>query len=243
MGTVHYSVHRELIQQAVTTGTIQTWNQLVAEQRKLVQDPVLTWYDTYRWLFNFKWRDTNTVNNFLLQLEKKVTPLDCNFFLTLTGELDDELKTAFVWARTPKPYRCEILRSGALQIIVLWAEFERALRNAETAVAADPALSQGKLGDGHHWGKQDTTFPRLAKDYNKRPRPGNYQGGDQESGNNNNSTYRPNNANNTPQGRQVPMAARPRARPSAISTMTVPTATRTWVAMARKITGKYAIAT
>jgi hypothetical protein len=202
MGTVHYSVHRELIQQAVTTGTIQTWDQLVAEQRKLVQDPVLTRYDTYHRLFNFEWRDTDTVNNFLLQLEKKVTALGRNFFLTLTGKLDDELKIAFVWARTPEPHRREIMRSGVLRTIVLWAEFERALRNAETAVTADPALSRGKPGDGHHRGKRDATSPRPAKDFNKRLRPGNYQGGYQ--GSNNNGVYRPNNVNNTPQGRQAP---------------------------------------
>jgi hypothetical protein len=138
MGTVNYSVHRELLQQGVNNLTITTWDQLAEAQRKLVQGPILTRYDTYYRLFNFEWRDSDTVNNFLLQLEKKVTALGRNFFLTPLGGTDDELKIAFVWSKIPDAYRREIMRTGALEHVLVWADFERALRNAEAAVGSDP---------------------------------------------------------------------------------------------------------
>ena len=79
------------------------------------------------------------MNSFLLQLSKKESLLQRSFFKTPSGDDDDEVKIAFVWARLPEAYRRELQRAGPLEAIRTWEDFERAVRNAETAVAPDPS--------------------------------------------------------------------------------------------------------
>ncbi|KAF2827149.1 hypothetical protein CC86DRAFT_406369 [Ophiobolus disseminans] len=124
------------------------YDNLKEEERKLVQDPVLTRFDNYARFFNFEWRDRDSVNNFLLQLSKKESLLTHSFFKIAEGDDDDEFKIAFVWSKIPEAYRREIMRNGALETIAVWAEFERVLRNAETAVKPEPGPSKSRSSTG-----------------------------------------------------------------------------------------------
>ena len=127
MGTIQYKTHRELIQQRINEGVIASWEQLKHEERKLVQDPVLTKYDNYWRFFNFEWRSDDTVNSFLLHLGKKESLLPHSFFKIDDDEDDHELKIAFVWSKIPEAFRREIMRNGVLLTTHIWPEFERAL--------------------------------------------------------------------------------------------------------------------
>jgi hypothetical protein len=166
MGTVQYTVHRELLQQRVNDGVITTWGNLKDEQRKLVQDPVLTRYDNYVRFFNFEWRDSDTVNHFLLQLGKTESVLQHSFFKMPEGDDDDELKIAFVWSKIPELYCREVQRTGVLQHLTLWEDFERALRNAETAVKPEGTRAgRNSFGNGPNKNKRGATSPRPSKGF------------------------------------------------------------------------------
>ncbi|KAH8701175.1 hypothetical protein GQ44DRAFT_717998 [Phaeosphaeriaceae sp. PMI808] len=180
LNTIQYDVHRELIQQKINDGTIRTWDGLKAEQRRLVQDPVLTKFQNYHRFWNFEWRSTDTLNSFLLHLSKKESLLPESF-----PKLDDneELKISYVWAKAPDTYQKELQRNGSLNSINNWEEFERAIRNAETAIStagtrAPRALPEGSSprhkrqatshGNGTPFGKkQDRKQP-----FKRRPSPG-----------------------------------------------------------------------
>jgi hypothetical protein len=170
LSTIQFSVHRELLQQQINLGQITTWSQLKAEQMLLVQDPVLTKYQNYSRLFNFEWRASDNVNSFLLQLSKKETLTSNNFFDRFP---DDELKIAYVWSKLPDTYTREMQRSGVLESIRTWFEFERALRNAETAVAsaAPKAPRQGPedAGAGSQRSKRQASS-QVANSYGKKKR-------------------------------------------------------------------------
>jgi hypothetical protein len=80
------------------------------------------------------------MNSFMLQLGKRESLLKRSFFKLPNGADDDELKIAFIWSKVPESYRRELQRNGSLEAIYTWEEFERALRNAETALEpAGPA--------------------------------------------------------------------------------------------------------
>ncbi|UPX19762.1 uncharacterized protein EKO05_0010014 [Ascochyta rabiei] len=133
MGTIYYSVHRELIQQRINEGSIRTWADLRAEEEQLVQDPVFTQYENYDKYFNYEWKADDSVNTFLMKLNKRESLLPRNFAKFDDGTDDYEFKIAFVWSLTPHELQREIQRNGSLEHITEWIEFERALRNAETA--------------------------------------------------------------------------------------------------------------
>jgi hypothetical protein len=126
-------------------GPPKGWDWVKNEERNLVQDPLLTKYDNYAKFFNFVWKDTDSVNTFLLQLSKRESLLPRSFFKTPDNEDDDEAKIAFVWAKIPDIMRREMQRHGGFETIHTWIDFERALRNAETAnrTVIAPSLSQG----------------------------------------------------------------------------------------------------
>jgi hypothetical protein len=71
LGTIQYSVHRELLQQKVSDRVITSWVELYTEELRLVQDPLLTRYQNYASFWNFVWRSSDTVSGFLLYLSKK----------------------------------------------------------------------------------------------------------------------------------------------------------------------------
>jgi hypothetical protein len=170
LSTIQFNVHRELLQQQINLGQITTWSQLKAEQLLLVQDPVLTKYQNYSRLFNFEWRTSDNVNSFLLQLSKKEALTSNNFFDRFP---DDELKIAYVWSKLPDTYTREMQRSGVLENIRTWPEFERALRNAETAVtsAAPKAPRQGPedAGAGRQKSKRHASS-QVTNSYGKKKR-------------------------------------------------------------------------
>lgn len=214
LSTIQYGVHRELIQQKVNDGLIRTWDGLKSEQRQLVQDPVLTKYQNFSKFFNFEWRNGDTINSFMLQLSKKESMLHRSFFRTPEGVDDDELKIAFVWAKVPEAFRREMQRNGVLENIREWTEFERALRNAETAVSdvgttstrRDPEdnSGRGKRHASSHvnpktYGKKQDRKPSSQAPYHRRTSPGRRDaspaGDRRPSGNEDkrNDSYRPSN--------------------------------------------------
>ena len=172
MSTIQYSVHRELLQQKVTDGHITTWAELYTEELRLVQDPLLTRYQNYFSFWNFTFRANEPVNSFLLQLKKKETLLQRNFFKTLDGDDDDELKISFVWSKLPESYQREMKRHS-LEAVSTWADFERALLNAESAVRIDSdsaaSAPRGASGDGQgrskrHASHGNNRFPGKKQD-------------------------------------------------------------------------------
>jgi hypothetical protein len=179
MGTVQFIVHRELLQQRMNDKIIVTRDDLKKEERKLVQDPVLTRFNNYVRFLNFEWRDSDSVNNFLLQLSKKEFLLTHSFFRTAECDDDYEFEIAFVWSKIPEAYRREIISNGALETIAAWAEFERVLRNAETAVKPEPgpSKSSSSTAEGTRGNKHLSSPTRLAgKSFGKKQdrRPSSY---------------------------------------------------------------------
>ena len=172
LSTIQYSVHCELLQQQINLGQIVTWQQLKAEQLLLVQDPVLTKYQNYSRLFNFEWRAGDNVNSFLLQLGKKEALTSNNFFDRFP---DDELKIAYVWSKLPDSYTRELQRSGVLENIKTWLKFERAVRNAETAVASsvpraprqgtEDASTGGQKNKRHASSQITNSYRKKKRDY------------------------------------------------------------------------------
>jgi hypothetical protein len=160
MGTIHYGTHRELIQQRINEGSIRTWADLRAEEERLVQDPVFTRYENYQKFFNFKWKDDDSVNTFMMKLNKAESLLPRNFAKFDDGTEDHEFKIAFVWSKTPAHLRKEIQRNGALENLKEWSEFERALRNAETA--AEPP-NQPPKDNQHSKGKRGPSSPPRSR--------------------------------------------------------------------------------
>lgn len=143
-----------------------------------MQDPVLTRYDNYVRFFNFEWRRDDSVNSFLLQLSKKESLLTRSFFKQANGEVDHEYKIAFVWSKIPDGHRREIMRNGALQDLVLWDDFERALRNAEAAIhpVAAPMGLRNQSADGttrskRHNPSQSNSWNTGKKQDRKQPFP------------------------------------------------------------------------
>ena len=133
IGTIAYTVHRELLQERLNNGPPKGWQWVKSEERALVQDPVLTKYENYSRFYNFTWRDSDNVNSFLLHLGKKESLLPRSPFKTPSGEDDDEVKITFVWSKIPDMIRREMQRHGEFSSITTWPNFERSLRNAESA--------------------------------------------------------------------------------------------------------------
>ena len=166
LGTISYGVHRELLMQRLRDGPSKGWDWVKNEGRSLVQDPLFTKYENYVKFFNFVWKDSDTVNSFLLQLSKRESLLPRSFFKTPDDQDDDEAKIAFVWSRIPDVMRREMQRHGAFEAIQTWSDFERALRNAETANRALSAPNSTQ-------GSTDAFSGRRGK----RPNAHNDQGG------------------------------------------------------------------
>jgi hypothetical protein len=190
MGTIQFGIHRELIQQRINEGSIRTWADLRAEEQQLVQDPVFTRYENYHKFFTFEWRNDDSVNTFLMKLNKRESLLPRNFSKFDDGSEDHEFKIAFVWSKTPAPLRKEIQRNGALEHIKEWPEFERALRNAETAV--EPLNLQTQKGDRTQGKRGPSSPPRRGfKRQNSRnstparSEPGKTSGDNRSARNNN----------------------------------------------------------
>ncbi|KAF1362292.1 hypothetical protein EJ07DRAFT_174650 [Lizonia empirigonia] len=167
LSTIQYSVRRELIQQKVNDGFVKTWEELKSEQRLL--------------------RSGDTLNSFLLQLSKKESMLHRSFFRTPAGMDDDEIKIAFVWSKIPETYCREMQRNGVLENIREWTDFERALRNAETAVTdvgarpprqeTEDLTSRGKRhassqSSGKAYGKKQDRKASSQHQQGRRPSPG-----------------------------------------------------------------------
>ena len=96
------------------------------------------------------------MNTFLMKLNKAESLLPRSFSKFDDGTEDHEFKIAFVWSKTPAHLRREIQRNGALENLKEWSEFERALRNAETA--AEPS-SQPSKEDQSSKGKRGPSSP------------------------------------------------------------------------------------
>ena len=173
LGTISYSVHRELLMQRFRDGPPKGWDWVKNEERNLVQDPLLTKYENYAKFFNFVWKDNDSVNTFLLQLSKRESLLPRSFFKTPDDQDDDEAKIAFVWAKIPDIMRREMQRHGGFETIHTWIDFERALRNAETAnrTVIAPSLSQGgSSGSVGRRGKRPNTHTdQGGKRQDRRP--------------------------------------------------------------------------
>jgi hypothetical protein len=93
-------------------------------------------------------------------------------FQGLRGEELHELKISVVWSKLPEAIRREMQRNGSLQNITTWENFERAVRNAETATRDDapraPRTNPGAQNAASkriHSGSvpQDRKFKRPAK--------------------------------------------------------------------------------
>jgi hypothetical protein len=150
IGTIQYQTHSQLLLERLNSGPERGWQWVKDEEQSMVQDPVLTKYENYVKFFNFQFRDSDDVNEFLSQLSKKESLLPRSFFKTPEGADDHEAKIAYVWSKIPDLYRREMQRQGNFQLITTWEEFERCLLNAEAASRplGGATTSRGNAAEG-----------------------------------------------------------------------------------------------
>lgn len=144
---IKYEPFHDIVDRAVNDDrTITSWKELLTRLRSLVEDPVLTRYQNYEKFWSVEWRDGQSFTeffNFLTNVESRLEERPFN------GEMSgDLLKISFVWSRMPEHLRVEMRRAGQLKSVNTWEAFERALRDAETAVGATqgPGTSQATPG-------------------------------------------------------------------------------------------------
>jgi hypothetical protein len=64
----------------------------------------------------------------------------------------DTLKISVVWSKCPEPLRREMQRGGQLKDVQTWGQFERALRDAETATRSAPVPATPQESSGTQYG-------------------------------------------------------------------------------------------
>jgi hypothetical protein len=133
---VKYDTYRDILDREVDNGDVTTWAHTQQRVRNLAEDPVLTKYGHYVRFWSINWRQEDPFNTFYNHFTNELALLDMNPFEGPQGEMT---KVSFVWSRCPEPIRREVQRAGQLKNVGDWPTFERAIRDAETAVhIADP---------------------------------------------------------------------------------------------------------
>lgn len=194
---VKHTIYRDLLDRAIEAGTIKTWTELQAKIKSLSQDPVLTRYENYSKFWTTEWRSGEDFNSFYNLLTNREAALDIRPFEP--GVDPDTLKISVVWAKLPDLIKREIQRAGQLKHVVNWADFERALRDAETATRTEDFPRPSRRGTGasttssssgakrssseqggwrnkkqnRHLSRQNHDFPTSSKDSTPQPRSGN----------------------------------------------------------------------
>ena len=142
---IKYEPFHDIVDRAVNDdGSITTWAALTTKLRGLVEDPVLTRYLNYQKFWGIEWREGYSITEFYNHLTNMESRLEARPF---TGQMTaEQLKISFVWSKTPEPIRIEMRRSGQLKDTSTWESFERAVRDAETAIQATATKPQGNTG-------------------------------------------------------------------------------------------------
>lgn len=194
LSTIQYTIHRELLERKIKEGSIATWADLHREVAGLVQDPVLTKFDNYLRFFNLSWRDSDTVDSFLLALSNKESLLTDKFFKNPDNSPNEALKIAFVWSKAPETLRREVQRLMILTEDQDWATFERNLKSAEKALEAEKAArsesthnrkrnaSQAQTKPPSQWKRPDRRQSQGARSVTPSRPEGNPQGSQREGG-------------------------------------------------------------
>ncbi|KAF2647065.1 hypothetical protein K491DRAFT_347627 [Lophiostoma macrostomum CBS 122681] len=172
VGLLEFETHRELMLRAVDDGSVSTWAQIQKRVRELTQDPILTKFENYFRFWNVEWRSSDKYNDFMNYFTRFESALESPPFQGPRGEELHELKISVVWSKLPDPIRREMQRNGSLQNVKVWSDFERAVRNAETATRDEapraPRVVPGAQNASSkriHSGSvpQDRKFKRPAK--------------------------------------------------------------------------------
>ncbi len=126
---------------------IATWPQLQIFLKNWVQDPHVVQYDNAEQFWNGMQRDNHDFRRFMNFVETRAQQMDPEPFKNKDGSIREKEKIGFIWARIKPSIRDEIKRVGALSRVTTYADFERAVLNAEDAVRNQ--TSSGKNPGGH----------------------------------------------------------------------------------------------
>ncbi|KAF2680945.1 hypothetical protein K458DRAFT_89763 [Lentithecium fluviatile CBS 122367] len=137
---VKYDTYRDILDREVDSDHVTTWAQTQQRIRNLAEDPVLTKYGHYARFWNIEWRTEDPFNVFYNRFTNELALLNMDPFGGPQGEM---AKVSFVWSRCPEPIRREVQRAGQLKNVTDWLTFERAIRDAETAVQIADLVPKG----------------------------------------------------------------------------------------------------
>ena len=157
---------------------IITWPQLQAFLKNWIQDPHVVQYSNAEQFWNGIQRDNEDFRQFINYVETRAQQVDPEPFKNEDGSIREKEKIGFIWARIKPPIRDEMRRVGALARITTYADFERAVLNAEEAVRNQASSGRNPGGHqkrGHRDSNAGQTQPS-KKPYSKRTSEGSKPG-------------------------------------------------------------------
>jgi hypothetical protein len=125
---------------------ITTWSQLQTFLKKWTQDPHVVQYNNAELFWNGTQLDRHDFRQFMNFVETRAQLMDPEPFKNEDDSIREKEKIGFIWARIKPAIRDEMKRVGALSRITTYADFERAVLNAEDAVRNQ--TSSGKKPGG-----------------------------------------------------------------------------------------------
>ena len=126
---------------------IITWPQLQTFLKNWIQDPHVVQYSNAEQFWNGTQRDNEDFRQFINFVETRAQQMDPEPFKNRDGSIREKEKIGFIWARIKPAIRDEMKRVGAPSRITTYADFERAVLNAEDAVRNQN--SSGRKPGGH----------------------------------------------------------------------------------------------
>ena len=113
---------------------ITTWPQLQTFLKNWIQDPHVVQYNNAEQFWNGTQRDNEDFRQFINFVETRAQQMEPEPFKNEDGSVREKEKIGFIWARIKTSVRDEMKRVGVLSRISTYADFERAVLNAEDAV-------------------------------------------------------------------------------------------------------------
>jgi hypothetical protein len=149
---------------------ITTWSQLQTFLKRWTQDPHVVQYDNAELFWNGTQLDRHDFRQFMNFVETRAQLMDPEPFKNEDGSVREKEKIGFIWARIKPAIRDEMKRVGALSRVTTYADFERAVLNAEDAVRNQ--TSSGKKPGGNqkrgHSGSNAGQTQTSKKPFSKR---------------------------------------------------------------------------
>ena len=166
---------------------IITWPQLQAFLKNWIQDPHVVQYTNAEQFWNGIQRDED-FRQFINFVETRAQQMDPEPFKNRDGSIREKEKIGFIWARINPPIRDEMKRVGVLSRITTYADFERAVLNAEDAVrnqnpsGRKPGGYQKRGHSGSNAGQAQPSKRPFSKRSSEGSKPGTPSSGKESQG-------------------------------------------------------------